>query len=98
MPDSFNTLVTALEANEDVPKIEVVTERLLHSERKQKDRTSVDFSEKAMAAKFKGRSLKCHYCKKVGHFQRNCLERAKDEKKADQKGRRSLILTKKKHW
>ncbi len=91
LPDSFSTLVTALEANEDVPKMEVVTERLLHSERKQKDRTSVDFSEKA---KFKGRSLKCHYCKKVGHFQRNCLERAKDERKADQKGRRKFITRK----
>ena len=27
LPDSFNTLVTALEANEDVPKMEIVTER-----------------------------------------------------------------------
>ena len=35
LPDSFNTLVTALEASEDVPKMEVVTERLLHAERKQ---------------------------------------------------------------
>ncbi len=86
LPDSFNTLVTALEANEDVPKMEIVTERLLHSERKQKDKNSVDFSEKAIAAKFKGRSLRCHYCKRVGHIQRNCLERAKDERKTEQDG------------
>ena len=34
LPDSFTTLVTALEANKDVPKMEVITERLLHAERK----------------------------------------------------------------
>ena len=28
LPESYNTLVTALEANEDIPKIEMVTERL----------------------------------------------------------------------
>ena len=65
LPDSFNTLVTALEVNEDVPKMEVVTERLLHTERKQKEKASVDLSgEKAMALKFKGRGPRCHYCKK----------------------------------
>ena len=41
LPDSFNTLVTALEASEDVPKMEIVTERLLHAERKQKESSSV---------------------------------------------------------
>lgn len=30
LPDSFNVLVTALEASVDVPKMEVVTERLLY--------------------------------------------------------------------
>ena len=35
LPDSYNMLVTALEANAEVPQMEVVTERLLHEERKQ---------------------------------------------------------------
>ena len=39
LPDSYNMLVTALEANAEVPKIEVVTERLLHEERKLKELT-----------------------------------------------------------
>ena len=34
LPESYNVLVTALEVNEDVPKLEVVTERILHQERK----------------------------------------------------------------
>ena len=90
LPDSFNTLVTALEASEDVPKMEVVTERLLHAERKQKERTSPDSSgEKAMMAKrqFRGRGPQCHYCKKYGHIQKNCTKRIKaEEEKAKQGG------------
>ena len=39
LPESFNVLVTALEANPDVLKLEVVTERLLHEERKEKSET-----------------------------------------------------------
>ena len=36
LPESFNMLVTAIEANPEVPKVETVTERLLHEERKQR--------------------------------------------------------------
>ena len=38
LPEFFDMLVTALEANIDVPKMDVVTERLLHEERKMKGR------------------------------------------------------------
>ena len=58
LPDSFNTLVIALEANEDVPKMEVVTEKLLHAERKQTEKSSPDSSgDKAMMTRrqFRGR-------------------------------------------
>ena len=42
---------TALEVNAEVPKMEVVTERLLHKERKLKDRMGTDEGgAKAMAA------------------------------------------------
>ena len=36
LPESYNVLVTALEANEEVPKLEMVTKRILHQERKAK--------------------------------------------------------------
>ena len=49
LPDSFNMLVTALEANPEVPKMEVVTECLLHEERKLKERADAgDSSDKAL--------------------------------------------------
>ena len=39
LPDSFDMLVTTLEANsETVPRMEIVTERLLHEELKLKER------------------------------------------------------------
>ena len=42
LPDSFSTLVAALEVSKEVPKIETVTERLLHAEKTQKEKTSVE--------------------------------------------------------
>ncbi len=36
LPESFGGLVTALEVSEDVPKMEIVTEKLLHHEMKLK--------------------------------------------------------------
>lgn len=62
LPDSFNTLVTALEANEDVPKMEVVTERLPYAERKRREKDLT--AEQAMTAT-KGCGPKCFNCKKV---------------------------------
>ena len=38
LSESYSMLGTALEANPDVPQMEVVTECLLHEERKQKDK------------------------------------------------------------
>ena len=52
LPDTFGALVTALEANEEVPRMEIVTERLLHTERKQKEKINNDLSEqKALVGK-----------------------------------------------
>ena len=52
LPDSFSTLVTALEANEEVSKTEIITERILHEERRKKKKNNLDLSaEKAMTTK-----------------------------------------------
>jgi hypothetical protein len=40
LPESFSMLVTALETSAEVPKIELVTERLLHEERKLKEKAA----------------------------------------------------------
>ena len=52
LPESYNMLVMALEANVKVAKMEVVTKRLLHEERKLKDCSDKkESSERGMVGK-----------------------------------------------
>ena len=96
LPDSYDVLVTALESNSTLPAMEVVVERLLHEERKLKDRSSTGSGASNNSAltikgcgdpqqrKFKSsgpQGPRCHYCKRIGHIQRNCSERAQNERK-----------------
>ena len=90
LPESFDVLVTALEANSTVPEMETVVERLLHEERKlkEKDPSSMTESEGAMTLKHRRKGLRCHYCNKFGHVQRNCREKEKKQKSEFQKHHR----------
>ena len=80
LPDSYSMLVTALEANAEVPKLKVVMERILYEERKQKNRPSsineLTGGEEALATRY-GKGPRCHYCKKLGHIKRDCYELVK---------------------
>lgn len=87
LPESFDMLVTALEAQSDaVPKWELVTERLLHEETKRKEKTpraSID-GKKAFVTRQSSRPVKqftCHYCKKPGHFKKDCRKFLASQKK-----------------
>ena len=93
LPDSFNTLVTALEANKDVPKMEVVTERILYAERKQKEKNDFDLSGgKAMTTKqqFNRKGPKCHQCGKFGHIKKNCYSRSSSNEANDKRRHRDF--------
>lgn len=64
-------LVTTLKASDDVPIIELVTEGLLHEERKLKERTYVSESlEKSMNLHQHPRrkALQCYDCGKLRHI------------------------------
>ena len=78
LPDSFGVLVTALEANsETVPKIELVTERLLREEHKLKEKgETIGDDQKAFAAEGRQKRLTCHFCRKPGHIKRDCWKLA----------------------
>ena len=92
LPESFNMLVTALGASPEVPKMEVVMERLLHEERKARDSWEDTLSTKikVMIAEGQKRKFTCHYCGKPSHFKCNCRKLA-----ADRKG--NLVLNKRHH-
>ena len=101
LPKSFDMLVTALEASPEVPKIEVVTERLIHEETKQKEGIQQD--EKAMSSRHgnrrgSGKGPQCHFCGKHGHFKRDCYSYKKslksDEPKDDDFKSKKRSITK----
>ena len=91
LPESFNVLVTALEANEDVPKLEVVTERILHQERKSKERSEVSPGTESAMTSRRHKPMRCHHCGRLGHIKRYCKDLKaekkgqKDEKTKSQK-------------
>ena len=62
LPESYNVLVTALKAIEDVPKLEVVTEHILHQDRKSKEKSQNGDGVLITQRYFKTKSKKCHYC------------------------------------
>ena len=87
LPESYNVLVTVLEAqSENIPKWELVIERLLHQESKIKEKvtTPLEDGHKALiAGQNKGfrKPFTCHYCHKPGHFKKDCRKYLAAQKK-----------------
>ena len=100
LPESFNMLVTALEANPEVPNMEAVTERLLHEEQKIKGReeTVTRHTKAMMAHNSFGQKKKftCHYCGIPGYFKRNCQKLASELATSNEKRYKSGCKTKRK--
>ena len=94
LPDKYNMLVTAFEACSEVPRLEVVTEKLLNEERKIREKTGGSFGDLApthdalLVNSFKSKFPKtCYYCGKVGHVQAICKEwkKKQEEEQAESK-------------
>ena len=75
LPDSFQMLVTALEASPEVPKLEVVLERLMHEEKKLKEKSEqIRTPQDALFIRSKSRGPTCFNCGEIGHIQKFCPE------------------------
>ena len=71
LPESYNVLVTALAANEEVPKLEVVTEGIIHQEWKAKDKSGTGVDHAMTSHKFyKQKPKKYSRCGKMGHIKK----------------------------
>ena len=88
LPESFDILVTALEVNADVPKMDVVRERLLHEEHKQERGEDGQDQSKALAS-FSHDKVKCYNCGKPGHIKGYCTQ-------LNGEGKRHRFLSRKK--
>ncbi len=63
LPETYNMLVTALEASTEVPQMELVTERLLYEEKKlnEKEKSPKNPNKVMVASKPDRKSVKCHH-------------------------------------
>ncbi|XP_046811334.1 uncharacterized protein LOC124420920 [Lucilia cuprina] len=79
MPDSFSTVITAIETlSPETLEMEFIKNRLLEEDRKKNHHINQDASEEniAMKTSFK---WKCHYCGKKGHKKKNCFKWKRDQ-------------------
>ena len=76
--------MTALEANEAVPNLEVVTERILHQEIKSKDKPPITTDSAMMSQRrFKKRPMRYNHCGRLGHIRKYCRDLIKAEKERE---------------
>ena len=82
LPESYDALVTALEASQDVLKWALVTERLLYEENKMREKQTGGAESKAMTSKhyINKKGPKCFHCGKFGHLKHNCRLLREDSK------------------
>ena len=91
LPESYSMLVTAFEASAEVPKLEVVTEKILNEERKRKEKSasSGGLSNPGDCALLVSKPMprRCFYCGDTAHIKRFCPElRKKNEEEQQRKG------------
>ena len=98
LPEKYNMLVTALEACPEVPKLEIVTEKLLNEERKMKEKQEnisrgslYNSGHDALLVNSQSKSNNCFYCGKPGHKIRFCVQKKRDEDEKEKENKRPEV-------
>lgn len=92
LPESYNSLITALESRpEDDLTLEYVKGKLLDEWKRrvenQSEEKALRTGNTASAAPVEKLKITCHYCHMEGHIRRECKKLAKDRKQAEKKNR-----------
>ena len=89
LPKKYNVLVTSLLSNVEVPSMDIVTERVMHEDRKLKEIEHKEHKEsksQVFYANNGGRRKEpptCYHCGFKGHIQRNCEVLRKEQEKQE---------------
>ena len=88
LPERYDVLVTTLESGTDmIPALESLTEQLLREEQKLKGKETAETRGRIFLTKDHSRrkSFTFHFCKKPGHYKRDCRKFAQAKAGADKK-------------
>ena len=75
LPERFDMIVAMIENSDNLPDFEVVVQKLMEQDAKQRERCEeIKSATKALASKINNKKRTCHHCHKPGHIAKKLLD------------------------